>query len=59
MPLVRLKVYVQPRASKTEFGGMHDGVIKIQIAAAAVENAANLVLVDFVQQSPDLGSVDF
>ena len=29
---------------------MHDGVIKIRIAAPAVENAANRVLVDFVAQ---------
>jgi uncharacterized protein len=27
---------------------MHDGVIKIRIAAPAVENAANLALVEFV-----------
>lgn len=27
---------------------MHDGVIKIRVAAPAVENAANLALVDFV-----------
>jgi uncharacterized protein YggU (UPF0235/DUF167 family) len=29
---------------------MHDGVIKIRIAAPAVENAANRALVDFVAQ---------
>lgn len=28
--------------------GLHDGVIKIRIAAPAVENAANLALVEFV-----------
>jgi uncharacterized protein len=27
---------------------MHDGVVKIRIAAPAVENAANLALVEFV-----------
>jgi uncharacterized protein len=27
---------------------MHDGVIKIRVAAPAVENAANLALVEFV-----------
>jgi uncharacterized protein len=48
MPPIRLEVYVQPRASKTELAGMHDGVIKIRIAAAAVENAANRALVEFV-----------
>jgi uncharacterized protein YggU (UPF0235/DUF167 family) len=33
MPPVRLEVYIQPRASKTEVAGMHGGVIKIRIAA--------------------------
>jgi uncharacterized protein len=48
MSTVRLEVYIQPRASKSEMAGMHDGVIKIRIAAPAVENAANLALVEFV-----------
>ena len=30
---------------------MHDGVIKIRIAAPAVDNAANLALVEFVAKS--------
>jgi uncharacterized protein (TIGR00251 family) len=50
MPSVRLDVYIQPRASKTELAGMHDGVIKIRIAAAPVENAANRALIDFVAE---------
>jgi uncharacterized protein len=48
MPTTRLEVYIQPRASKSEVAGMHDGVIKIRIAAPAVENAANVALVAFV-----------
>jgi uncharacterized protein len=50
MPPVRLDVYIQPRASKTELAGMHDGVVKIRIAAPAIENAANQALVEFVAQ---------
>jgi len=50
MPPVRLEVYVQPRASRTELAGTHDGMIKIRIAAPAVENAANRALLDFVAQ---------
>jgi uncharacterized protein len=50
MPSVRLNVYIQPRASKTELAGMHDGVVKIRIAAPPVENAANRALIDFVAQ---------
>lgn len=29
---------------------MHDGVIKIRIAAPAINNAANRVLIDFIAQ---------
>jgi uncharacterized protein len=50
MPTVRVNVYIQPRASKTELAGMHDGVVKIRIAAPAVENAANRALMEFVAQ---------
>jgi uncharacterized protein len=50
MPPVRLDVYIQPRASKTELAGLHDGVVKIRIAAPAIENAANQALVEFVAQ---------
>jgi uncharacterized protein len=50
MPAARLKVYIQPHASKTEFAGTHDGVVKIRIAAPAVENAANRALVEFIAQ---------
>jgi uncharacterized protein (TIGR00251 family) len=47
---VRIEVYVQPRASKTELAGLHDGRPKIRIAAPAIENAANQALVEFVAQ---------
>jgi uncharacterized protein len=49
--LIRLEVYIQPRASKSEVAGMHGGVIKIRIAAPAVENAANLALMEFVAET--------
>ena len=45
---IRLEVYVQPRASKTEVAGMHDGRIKIRLAAPPVDGAANAELVSFV-----------
>jgi uncharacterized protein (TIGR00251 family) len=51
---VRLAVYIQPRASKTELAGMHDGSIKIRIAAPPVDNAANQALVEYVAQRLDL-----
>ena len=46
--IARLEVYVQPRASKTEVAGMHDGRTKIRLAAPPVEGAANAELVSFV-----------
>jgi uncharacterized protein len=48
MPSVRLNVYIQPRASKTEFAGLHGGMTKIRIAAPAVDNAANHALIEFI-----------
>jgi len=47
---VRFNVYIQPRASKTELAGMHDDMIKIRLAAPAVENAANRALIEFIAQ---------
>jgi len=37
---IRLEVYIQPGASKTELAGLHGGCIKIRIAAPPVDNAA-------------------
>jgi uncharacterized protein (TIGR00251 family) len=48
MPPARLDVYIQPRASRTEIAGMHDGMIKIRISAPAVGNAANRALIEFI-----------
>ena len=45
---VRIDVFVQPRAAKTELAGLHDGHPKIRIAAPPVEGAANLALIEFV-----------
>ena len=45
---VRIDVYVQPRASRTEVSGEHDGCIKIRLAAPPVDGAANAALVEFV-----------
>ena len=50
MQPVRFAVYIQPRASTTELAGTHDGVVKIRIAAPAIDNAANRALIEFVAQ---------
>ena len=44
----RIDVYVQPRASKTVIAGLHDGAIKIRLAAPPVDGAANAALVEFM-----------
>ncbi len=44
----RINVYVQPRASKTVVVGMHDGCVKIRLAAPPVDGAANAALAEFI-----------
>lgn len=41
---VILSVYVQPKASKTEFVGMHGDALKFRVAAPPVEGEANTEL---------------
>jgi len=43
-----MSVYIQPRAAKTQIAGMHDGAIKIRIAAPPVDAAANRALIEFI-----------
>jgi uncharacterized protein len=45
---VRISVYVQPRASKTEVAGMHGDALKIRLTAPPVDNAANSALIEFI-----------
>lgn len=47
---VHLTVYVQPRASRTECTGLHDGAIRIRLAAPPVDGAANEALVRFLAE---------
>ena len=48
---IRISVYVQPRASRTQLAGRHGESIKIRLAAAPVDNAANEALIAFVAQT--------
>jgi uncharacterized protein len=43
-----LACYLQPRASKTEVIGEHNGAVKIRISAPPVDGAANTELVAFL-----------
>lgn len=47
---VRLTLYVQPRASRTELAGIHGGALKLRIAAPPVDGAANLELLRFLAE---------
>ncbi len=42
-----VSVHLQPKASKTEFVGMHGDALKVRVAAPAVENAANEACLSF------------
>ena len=45
------KVRVVPRASRTEIVGEHDGALRVRIAAAPVDGAANEELVRFLARA--------
>ncbi|MGC3983049.1 MAG: DUF167 family protein [Steroidobacteraceae bacterium] len=46
-----LRIQVQPGASRSEFAGMHGGLLKIRIHAPAVAGKANVELCDFLCRS--------
>jgi uncharacterized protein len=46
----RISIYVQPRASKTMIAGLHDGGVKVRLAAPPVDGAANAALIEFVAE---------
>ena len=45
---ISIGVYVQPRASKSELAGLHDGLLRIRLAAPPVDGAANAALAVFI-----------
>ncbi|MGD9809038.1 MAG: DUF167 domain-containing protein [Deferribacterales bacterium] len=47
---MKLSVYIQPGAKKTEISGEHDGKLKIRVCAPPVEGAANEALVKFISK---------
>jgi hypothetical protein len=47
---VRLQIRVQPRASHTELAGLHGDALKVRLAAAPVDGAANDALVRFLAE---------
>lgn len=45
---LEIRVYVQPRAKRSEVSGVHDGVLKIKVTAPPVEDAANRAVREFM-----------
>jgi len=50
-----ISVRVVPRASKSEIVGMHEGVLKVRIASAPVDGAANAELVKVLAKHFGIG----
>jgi len=48
---VRLRVRVQPRASRAEIVGEHDGALRVRLTAPPVEGAANQQLVKLLAET--------
>lgn len=49
-----LEVQVQPRASRSQIVGVHEGRLKIKLTAPPVEGEANRALIDFLARELDL-----
>lgn len=45
---VLLRLHVQPKASKNRIVGLHDGCLKISVAAPPVEGKANKAVIKFL-----------
>jgi len=45
-----LTVHVQPNARASAIAGLHGDALKLRIAAPAIENQANVALIDFLHQ---------
>ena len=48
---LELAVYVQPRASKTRWAGLHGDRVKVALASPPVDGKANRALVAFIASS--------
>ena len=48
---IRINIRVQPRASRSEIVGDHDGALRVRVAAPPVENAANEALIELLAKA--------
>ena len=51
---VKLHLFIQPKSSKNEIVGVHDGKLKIKITAPPVDGKANAELVEFLSDIFDI-----
>ena len=47
-------LHVQPNAARTQIAGLHDGRLKVRVAAPATEGRANAALAEFMADKFDL-----
>jgi uncharacterized protein (TIGR00251 family) len=50
-----LDLYIQPNASRTEVSGLHNGALKIKVAAPPADHQANDKLLEFLRKSFKVG----
>jgi uncharacterized protein (TIGR00251 family) len=55
---IQIAVYAQPKAHKTQVVGLHDGMLKIRVAAPALEDKANQELIRFLAAAFKVGRRD-
>ncbi len=49
-----IEIYVQPRASRNEIAGMHEGRLKVRLTAPPVEGEANKECIRFLAKLLDI-----
>lgn len=50
----KLNLFIQPKASKNEIIGLHNGALKIKITAPPVDGKANAALIEFLSEILDV-----
>jgi uncharacterized protein (TIGR00251 family) len=55
---VVVAVYVQPRASRTAIAGVHDGALRLRVAAPPVAGAANHAVVELLSKQLGVRKAD-
>lgn len=48
---MKLKLLIQPNAKKNELIGLHNGALKVKIAAQPIDGKANAELIEFLAET--------